>query len=196
MSVCVSRTAPISIGHCLGSSSRDSTYIDWLSPCHISFCLWDRTYIDRPSPCHASLCFSALTYIDRSSSYLFEFSLSQGRTYIDRPFPCHINLCFGVALIWIDHCLVSYSSGSHLYQSTIFVSCQFVFLGPHLYRSAISSSYQFVFRDNTYIDRSLSCQLEFGAAPIFIGHLLVISVCVSKTAPISIGHHLICSSSV
>ena len=89
MSVCVSRTAPISIGHCLVSLSRDSTYIDWLSPCHISFYFWDRTYIDR------------------SLSYQFEFSLSRGRTYIDRPSPCHISLCFGTAPISIGYCLVS-----------------------------------------------------------------------------------------
>ena len=37
----------------------------------------------------------------------------------------------------------------------------------------------FVFRDNTYTDRSLSCQLEFEAAPISIVHLLVISAFVS-----------------
>ena len=86
------------------------------------------------------------------------------------------------------------------------------FSGPHLYRSAIFLS-PFVFslsRDRTYIDRSLSCQLESGVAPILIGHLPcqfsssrdrtyidrpfpchVSSV--SGTAPISIGHLFVSS---
>ena len=51
-------------------------------------------------------------------------------------------------------------------------------------------------RGRTYIDRSfiLSVWVWVGAAPISIGHLLVMSVCVSGTAPISIGHHLVSSS--
>ena len=79
-----------------------------------------------------------------------------------------------------------------------------MFLGLHLYRSVIvlsirvrgrtyidrpsSCHISLCFWDRTYIDRSLSCQLEFGAAPISIDHLLVISVCVCGTAPILIGH--------
>ena len=67
-------------------------------------------------------------------------------------------------------------------------------------------------RDRTYIDRSLSCQLEFGAAPISIDHFLIMSVqflglhlyrsviilLVSvwvwvRAAPISIDHLLVMS---
>ena len=93
---------------------------------------------------------------------------------------------------------VQFDSGPHLYRSTISLLYQSLFPGPHLYRSvifllvrvqfelgshlywlAISLSYQFLFRDHTYIDRSLSCQFELRAAPISIGQLLVILVCVS-----------------
>ena len=105
--------------------------------------------------------FESCVHLYRSTislSYQFVF---RDRTYIDRSLSCQ--LVFGAAPISIDHLL----------DMSVCVSKAL------LYRSAISLSDQFVFRDNTYIDRSLSCQLEFGAAPISIGHLLVISVCVS-----------------
>ena len=96
--------------------------------------------------------------------------------------------------------------GPHLYRSVIILSVRVQFnSGGHQYWSTITLSYQFVFRDRTYIDRSLSCQLEFGSAPISIGHH-PISLSLSRgrtyidrpfpchislwvgTAPISIGH--------
>nr|CAN64028.1 hypothetical protein VITISV_030715 [Vitis vinifera] len=109
------------------------------------------------------------TYIDRSSSY----SLSRGRTYIDRPSPCHDSSVSGTAPISIGHFPCQFESGPHLYRSVI------RHVGLSRGRTYIDrpSSYQFSLSwDCTYIDRSLSCQLESGAAPISIGHLIFMLV--------------------
>ena len=104
----------------------------------------------------------------------FSFSLSQDRTYIDWSFS---------VLVRVFTFRVQLESGPHLYRLVMFLSL-FVF--------SLS-------RDRTYIDRSFFVLVQvFGAAPISIGHLLIIlSIWVwVGTAPISIGHHLVSSSSV
>ena len=122
----------------------------------------------------------------------------QDRTYIDRSFvvlvwvrvapisidhlPISLSLSFwvGTAPISICHSSCQFESGPHLCRLTIFLSVWvWVFkLGPHLYRSVMFLSL-FVFSlswDRTYIDRSLSYQLEFGAALTSIVHLFVMLV--------------------
>ena len=129
-------------------------------------------------------------HLYRSAMFLslFIFSLSRDRTYINRSFS--MSVCVSGPHLYRsvirrvslcrDRTYIDRSSSyqfefklrPHPYRSIIhrFLSVQF--LGPHLYRSVII----------------LSIWVWVGAAPISIGHLLVMSVCVSGTAPISIGH--------
>ena len=128
---------------------------------------------------------------------LVSFSLSQCRTYIDRSFILSVWV-FGTAPISIGHssfCQFQFESGSHLYQSTIFLSFprQFEFFRTapisisHCHVSSVSSW------DRTYIDRSLSCQFESRPHPyrsiIFLSFACSFWV---GTVPISIGHSSFC----
>ena len=191
---------------------RNRTYIDQSSSYQFEFALGphlyrsaislscqfslsrDRTYINQSSSCQFGLIWVGAAPISighvpitfrvqlKSGSHLYRsvihrVSLSQGRTYINRPCSYHFScsLCVGTAPISIGHHLISLS----LSRGRTYIN-----------RSSPCHT-SLCFWDCTYIDRSLSCQLEFGVAPISIGHLLVISVCVSGIAPISIGHCLV-----
>ena len=132
---------------------------------------------------------------------LVSFSLSQCRTYIDRSFILSVWV-FGTAPISIGHssfCQFQFESGSHLYQSTIFLSFprQFEFFRTapisisHCHVSSVSSW------DRTYIDRSSS--YWFSSIWVFQDRTYINwssfyqfnSIWVFRSAPISIGHRLV-----
>ena len=143
------------------------------------------------------------------------FSLSWDYTYIDQSFilsvwvwvfklGSHLYRSVIVLLVWVCVFWVVLISISHLPinlcsvwvgTAPISIDHRLVSLSLHfLGRTNINrpSSYHFVFNlswDHTYIDQSFISlvQLEFGVAPISIGHLLV-SLCSVRveTAPISI----------
>ena len=116
-------------------------------------------------------------------------------TYIDRSLSCQLE--FEAAPISISQLLVISVcvSGSHLYRSVIVLSvrvrgCTYIdrpspchvslcFWGCTYIDRPSPYHVSVYFWGRTYNDRSLSCQLEFGASPISIGHLFIISVCVS-----------------
>ena len=83
-------------------------------------------------------------------------------------------LSFGIAPISIDHLPVSL--------------CSVRVTTTHI--SICHSSCHFSFQDRTYIDRSSSCQFQF-LGPYLYRSIIVLSVSVFGTAPISIDHCLI-----
>ena len=146
-----------SVIHLVSSIFRTTLILIGHLPCQfeLSLSFQDRTYIDMSFPCQFNLSFLG-PHLYRSVIVLSV--RVWGYTYIDRSSHCLIGSVSRTAPISINHRLNSQSLGSHLYQSTISLSCQFNFW------------------DRTYIDRSSSYQLEFGATPISIGHLIVMSV--------------------
>ena len=156
----VSKTAPISIGHCLfESESRLHLY---QSSIFLSF------------PCQFEFLGIAPISIDR---HLICLSLSWNHTYIDRSFI--LSVWVGAVPISISHHLINLSSiwvrAAPISIGHFLIRLSLVFeSGQHLYRLVIH--HVSLSRDRTYIDRSLFYQLEFRVAPISIGHLLVMLV--------------------
>ena len=209
------------------SLSRGRTYIDRSSSCQFEFSLSQgRTYIDRPFSYSFEFSFrvettlisighSSCQFESRSHLYRSVIVLSVrvwGRTYIDRPSPCHVSLVSRTAPISIGHssCQFEFSGAAPILISHFPIRLSLVFeSGPHLYRSVIL--HVNLSWDHTYIDQSLSYQLEFGATPISICHLLVMLVqflgphpyrsvihpvglsSIFGAAPISIGHLIVLS---
>ena len=132
----------------------------------------------------------------------------RGRTYIDRPSHCHVmgphlyqsvivlSVWVGAAPISIDHLFVISvcvfrTAPILIGHSSFLVSLVFgtvaISIGHHL----VSLSFRV---GTTPISIShFPCQFAFGAAPISIGHLVIIlSVWVlARSAPISIGHYFV-----
>ena len=134
---------------------RDNTYTDRSLSCQLEF---------EAAPISIVHLLVISVFVSGSHLYLSVIVLSvrvRGRTYIDRPSPCNICLCFGTTPISIGHCLVSLSSGPHLYRSAISLSYRVQFeSGPHLYRSVIILSVRVRFESGPHLYRftiSLSC---------------------------------------